>query len=113
MTKEYQEALAEVNEILKFSNIEFVKKIPYKLKKFIEDNMDKDYEVILNLNKKLKEQNLKEQTKEIISLIYRDYICTTEEKEKILRKQKEAIELLEQKKSEIYSYDKLFKRKDF
>ena len=43
MTKEYREALTEVNEIFKFCDINIIKKIPYKFRKFVEDNMNTDY----------------------------------------------------------------------
>ena len=112
MTKEYQEALAEVNEILKFSSIDLVKKIPYKFKKFIENNMSNNYKVTLDLDKPLNEQQLKSQTKDILSLIYRDYICTEEERKKFIQNQKDIINQLEQEKAEKYNPDNLFKNKE-
>lgn len=111
MTKDYQEALAEVNEILKFSSIDLVKKIPYKFKKFIEDNMDNNYKVTLDLDKPLNEQQIKSETKNIMSLIYRDYICTDAEKEKIIKHQKDTMERKEAEKAEKYNPDNLFKSK--
>ena len=108
MTKEYQEALTEVNEILKFSNIDLVKKIPYRFKKFIETNMSKDYEITLDLDKPLNEQKIKEETKNILGLIYRDYISSNEEKHKIIEYQKNAIKQLEQEKMEKNNPDNLF-----
>ena len=52
---------------------------------YIENNKDKEYKITLEENKNLLEQNIKPETKEIIALIYRDYICEPEEREKIIK----------------------------
>lgn len=111
MTKEYKEALTEVNEILKYCDIELVKRIPYKLKKFIEENMSLDYKFDIDLTQPMSKQKIKKETENIISMIYRDYICTKEQKEKIVNYQNNRIKLLEEENREKHKLNNLFKDK--
>ena len=85
MTKEYCQALTEVSEILKYTKKKVVDKISHQFLEYIEKNKDKEYKITLEENKKLLEQNIKPETKEIIALIYIDYICNPEEREKIIQ----------------------------
>ena len=85
MTNEYCQALAEVSEILKYKKKEVRDKISHKFLEYIENNKDKEYKITLEENKNLLEQNIQPETKEIIALIYRDYICEPEEREKIIK----------------------------
>ena len=75
-----KKALSEVNIVLENTEEKIKNKIPDKFIKFIQDNMDTNHKIELQKNKPLIEQNIMEETKEILSLIYRDYICTKEEK---------------------------------
>ena len=56
-------------------------------KNFDEISLEDHYKLYeeKGLNKNLLEQNIKPETKEIIALIYRDYICEPEEREKIIK----------------------------
>ena len=107
MTKEYREALTEVNEILKFCDINIVKKIPCRFKKFVEDNMNTDYKFEVDLNKPINQQNISKQTRYILAMIYRDYICDEDKKEKIKKYQINRNKIIEEK----YNPDNLFVNK--
>lgn len=104
MNQKYRESLTEVNTIFNLMEKEYIIKIPNKLKQFICNNMDKNYIPNINVNKKLSEQNIKQDTKILLSLIYRNYWCD-EEKRKILL-EKEIIS--ENKKNKKYDYNELF-----
>lgn len=105
MKKEYQEALAEVNVILENTEEELINKIPNNFKKLIKDNMDNTHKIELQSDKELTEQNIKKETKQILALIYRDYLCTKEEKRKLILQEQKEREKLEEEKREKYNID--------
>ena len=106
VTNEFAEASAELIEILKYIPKTEVEKIPLKLRGFFEDVSKPNYNVRIDPRKPLEEQDLKEKTKDLITVIYRNYWCTEEEK-RILDKQ-----LLENdKKYEEELRKKYYKRK--
>lgn len=103
--KEYSKALAEVSEILKYTQKEVIDKIPQKFLDFIEKNKDKEHKLVLKEDKNLLEQDLKPETKEIIALIYRDYVCDQEERENIIKESILQREKIEKEKNEKYKID--------
>ena len=84
MKIEYRQALFEVYKILENTDEEIKNKIPEKFIKFVKENMDTNYKFELEKGKELVRQNLKSETKQIIALIYKYYICGEEEREKIV-----------------------------
>ena len=82
MKIEYRQALFEVYKILENTDEEIINKIPEKFIKFVKENMDTNYKFELEKGKELIKQNLKDETKQIIALIYKDYICDEKEHEK-------------------------------
>ena len=88
MKIEYRQALFEVYKILENTDEEIKNKIPEKFIKFVKENMDKNYKFELEKGKELVRQNLKSETKQIIALIYKYYICGEEERKKIVEKEK-------------------------
>ena len=89
MKLEYRKALFEVYTILENTEEEIRNKIPEKFINFIKENMDKNHNFKLQYGKGLAEQNLMEETKQILALMYRDYICTKEERKELLEKEQE------------------------
>ena len=71
--------------------------------------MSTTYKVIYDNTKSLNEQNIKQETRAILSIIYRDYICDKETKEKIIQKDRKEWLELEEKKKEEYKNTELFK----
>ena len=106
--KEFQIALAEVDEIIYFMDDELVSKIPNSFKKFIKDNKATNYISNINPYMSLKDQDLRKETQAIISLIYRSYMSSEEEKE--FFKQKDKAEFEKEKKVK-YNPDNIFKNK--
>lgn len=84
MKQEYKEAFTEVIEIIKMMPNELANKIPSKFKKMLEDESDKEYNP--NIQEPLEQQKLKNETIIILGLIYRDFLCSLDEKEDYKKK---------------------------
>ena len=109
VTKEFAEASAEINEILKYMPKEEVEKIPSKLREFFKEVSSKDYVTNINPDLPLDEQNIKEKTKDIIALIYRNYWCSEEERKELDQKLIENDKKFEEELREKYNPDNIFK----
>ena len=86
-------------------------KISQKLKDFIENNKAENYSSNINPTVPLKEQILKKATKAMLGIIYRDYLCSEEQRRKLLENEKTEIEEYERELREKYNPDNLFKNK--
>ena len=112
MKEEYRKALTEVVKILENTDDELVKKIPKDFMNYIRENKDDNYSFKVDKEKGLLEQDISEETKAILSLIYRDYFCDEEERQELIRQEKEEFLREEQKKRERYNPDDLFKKEE-
>ena len=79
-SNEYGEAAVEVLDILDNTNKTDVDKIPSNFIKFLVDNASEDYKANLNHSKLICEMNLKEETKEILGVIYINWWCDKKDK---------------------------------
>mgnify|MGYP007106858696 FL=1 len=104
MTK-YKNAYTEVYEIIEQLNEEEYSKIPPQVIKAIEENRNTEYEFELEEDIELKDQELLPETKAILFNLFRDYLSTPEQKEKIIKMQAEERLRNEQKKQEQYNLD--------
>ncbi len=95
----------EVLEILKLYPEKTKNKIPHKLIEELERNRLPNYEVKLDKNKKLYEQNICDETLVLTYMIYRSYIATPEERAKI----DETLNKFDKETMEKYNPDNLFK----
>lgn len=109
VTKEFAEASAEINEILKYMPKEEIEKIPSKLREFFKEVSSKDYVTNINPDLPLDEQQIKEKTKDIIALIYRNYWCSEEERKELDQKLIENDRKFEEELREKYNPDNIFK----
>ena len=100
----YENALAEVDTILKLMPQDLLNKIPNSFLRFIEQKKSKSYSINLNFDLSLNEQNLLVETRAILSLIYRSYLCDSKESKKL--KIDDSIELNKE-----YSYEDIFKNR--
>ena len=114
MKQEYKEAFAEVNEIIKMMPIELVNKIPSKFREMIVEEKDKNY--IPDIKEPIEKCKLKNETIIILGLIYRDFLCSPDERKKL--QEKDARELQEVEKAieeeirEKYNPDDIFKNRN-
>ncbi len=110
--KEYSIALAEVDEILYFTDNWIVSQIPSNFLKFIKENKDKSYISNINPYLPIEKQNVSDEAKALISLIYRTYIADKQEKEVFERKDKKEFENIEKQKREKYNPDNILKNQN-
>ena len=106
MSEINKKAVSEVIDILKHSEIEVTQKIPKKFIEFLTKNSDRNYIPNIDYSEENWENSIEEDAKVLIALIYRDYIMSEEEKEKVI----EEAERQEQKIREKYNLDNLFKK---
>ena len=108
------EAFAEVNEIIKLMPLELVKKIPSKFREMIVEEKDNNY--IPDIKEPIEKCKLKNETIIILGLIYRDFLCSPDERKKL--QEKDARELQEVEKAieeeirEKYNPDDIFKNRN-
>lgn len=98
----YRNAFKEVDEILKYTDINLANKIPKKFIDFLRANMNNEYEFNVQEGLHLNKQNLSEEANNILALIYRDYWATEEEKEEFRKKDEEERKLNEEKLKHIF-----------
>ena len=98
-------AYTEVYIILKDLNEEESNKIPSEVIKAIDENRNKEYIFELNDELKLKEHTLLPETKAILFNLFRDYLATSEQKEKIIKMQNEERDKIELNKQQNYITD--------
>lgn len=97
---EYRNAYSEVLYLINNMQPENKNRIPKKFIEFLEDNKNYDYKIsdisLENAN------SLKKETKIVLSIIYRYYFCSQEEKIKMQENDEKAL-------NELYNYDNIFK----
>lgn len=77
---EYNKRLVEVDEILKHLSKSDYDKIPEEIKEVIEKNKDREYKWKYDNTKKLKEQDVPDDTIAILSYINMEYLLNEEQK---------------------------------
>lgn len=105
-------AFSEVNNIINIMPEELVKKIPKSFSEVLIEEMDKSYNP--DIQEPLEKVKLKNETVIILGLIYRDFLCSSEERKRLQEKdakelQKAQLEL-ENEIRERYYPDNLFKK---
>ena len=104
-------AYKEVYEILKNIPKEDLNKIPEEIREVFARNKDENYEFKIDNSKTFEQQNLLDETKAILANIFRDYWATPYQKERIMAKEKQDREKLEEEKREKYKSDDIFKNR--
>jgi len=82
----WNKAYAELDQVLRHSTEDVIKAIPKSLFDFLQNNMDKTWRCKLDFSKELKDMDLLRETLALLALVYRDFICSEEEREKIVEK---------------------------
>lgn len=108
----YKNAFKEVFEILQNTDEELVKKVPRKFIDFLHINMNKNYQTNINFDIEIDKQKLLRETEEILSLIYRSYWATDEEKVELAKSDREElIRIEEEKKSQYKDIEEIFEKR--
>lgn len=106
----YANAYTEVYEILNYLDEEEYSKIPEELLEVFEENRNLDYEYEVNEEQDLSKQPMLKETKAILLNIFRDYLATPEQKQKIKQWLQADRAYIERQKQEKYNSN-VFKNK--
>ena len=111
MDEVYKGAFAEVLEVLRNTDENILKKIPEQFITFLNQNKDNQYQVNIDFTNTNWEDMVKPETQAILALIYRDYIVSPEEREKLLKEENEEQNKIENELREKYNPDNIFKNR--
>ena len=103
-------AYKEIYEILKIFPQELVSQIPQETINFFHNNMDTSYEYNISVDT-FDGRTMLEETKAILTILFRDYWATPVQREKILNYENSARNKLEEETRMKYNADNLFKKK--
>ena len=112
MENNFQKAYTEVLVILNHMSKEDINKIPQNVINGFELNKDKNHHFEINSEKPLEEQDILEETKDILSVLFRDYWASQEQKNKILAKENHDRMISEEEKRKKFDVNDLFKTND-
>lgn len=105
MENSLRKSYSEVYEIINLMDIEYLDKIPDKVKELIKNERDKDFKTKIEIDIPLEKQGLQRDTLTILTILYLNYWCESEQEKK------ELIELfneVDKTNAEKYSYENLF-----
>lgn len=111
MHETLKQSFGEVYEILLHTEKTLYDKIPKSFINMIKENKDPNYNCKIDFTKSINDQNLLKETRAILSLIYRDYLCSNEERKKLIIKGKQELDEYDKKIKKNYNADNLFKDK--
>ena len=110
--EKYRNSFSEVYIILQYLNKEELNKIPQEVLEVIEENKNNDYCYNINEDLDLNEQEMLPETKALLFNLFRDYLSTPVQKEKILKMQSEDRIKNEKEKKERYISTNLFQKNE-
>lgn len=108
VSSEQAYAYAEVLEILSFTHISLVEKVPNKLISIFKNNALSTYEYHLDRNIPLEDQELSQETATLLTLISLNYWCSPEEKKELQKILIENENAEKQELEEKYNINNLF-----
>ena len=105
------QAFSEVYDVINHMSKEMQENIPKSFINLIKDNRDLEYTFNIDYTIDIKKQLLKE-SKVILSLVYRDYLCSKEKREELLALDLEEIRREEKILQEKYQIDFEIRKKE-
>ena len=108
---EYSKSLYQINEIIKYMTPNLKSRIPKKFISYFENNKSKDYNWKIDETNPLEKQNLLPTTKEILTVLYKDYICDDLERIELEKTLKNNEIKYQEELREKYNPDNIFKNK--
>lgn len=112
MNMTYSNAFAETLFIIRCLPEDDQNKISKKFINFLEENKNDDYIVNINPDVGLQNQNLLEETKQLLKEIYLTYFTSADQKQKIAQYDKYRSLVEEDLKRQKYDYNNIFKDKE-
>lgn len=108
---EDEKCLVELDEILKYLDKQELEKIPYDIRKSINEKKDKNYIWKYDESKELKNQNINRKTIAMLSYLNMEYLLNEEEKRLMENLHKFNEEKLENIKKQKFKVDNIFENK--
>lgn len=81
---EYIQAYTEIKCLLNYFPIDYINKLPNKLLEIIYKNSNQKYNIVIDLKKDLKSQNISKKTKDILAVLTYNYWSNESEKKAII-----------------------------
>lgn len=108
----YEEAFAEVVEVLNYIPMNVYNKIPKKYIIFLEENCSEKSSFVYNIALPFEKQNISDTAKNILGMIFRLFIIEQSKKEELNHKEQDREKKEEFEKFIKYNTDELFKNKN-
>lgn len=106
---EYSNSLYQINEILKFMAPNLKARIPKKFISYFENNKSQEYNWAIDKSLPLEKQDLLPITKEILAVLYKDFICDDVERVKLEKALSNNEIKYQEELREKYNPDNIFK----
>ncbi len=100
----------EINEILRYMSDDILSKIPNDVKIYFSNIASRDYIFRYDENKSLEEQRIQKETKEMLAIIYKDYVCNEQEKKEFIQNRRKIDYEIEEEKRKKYDVNNIFKK---
>lgn len=110
LNQKYAEASVEVLDILNHMNEKEKTKVSKTFINFLEQNASKDYVSQLDYSKKLNNMELKEETRGLLTIMYKNYWCPEDEKENLQKILLENDKKYQEELKESYSLNDIFNK---
>lgn len=109
MKEEYREAFSEVAQIINLMPSNLASRIPLGFKQIVQAEKSKTY--IPNITEPIEQCELRTETTIILAVIYRDFLCSKEEKANLIERDKAQLVEFEKELREKYNPDTIFKNR--
>ena len=108
-----REAYAEVDNFIECLDSYDKNKVPESIRKYFKKEKSKNYNKIIDVNKPIKDQNLKDETLAIIAMLNLKYWCDDEEeKKRLMTIYSENEKKYQNELQEKYDIEKIFKERN-
>lgn len=108
----YEKALAEAFAVIMKLEFSDIQKIPDEFLNTLKNNMDQEYYAKLNVDEEYIDNNLSEDTKGILGLVYRDYLTDESERKELVEGENKSEEEYQEVLRDMFQSDLVFKNND-
>lgn len=108
----YEKALAEAFAVIMKLEFSDIQKIPDEFLNTLKNNMDQEYYTTLNIDEEYIDNNLSEDTKGILGLVYRDYLTDESERKELVEGEHKSEEEYQEVLRDMFQSDLVFKNND-
>lgn len=108
----YEKALAEAFAVIMKLEFSDIQKIPDEFLNTLKNNMDQEYYTTLNIDEEYIDNNLSEDTKGILGLVYRDYLTDESERKELVECENKSEEEYQEVLRDMFQSDLVFKNND-